>query len=236
LSGNEIPFTDAGFEAVNINTKNYLSTPRLICSKINEDEKFITEVTGNKSLNMRVFLNSVDSRVSPVVDGQRINAIFTSNRVDSVIEDYVTDSRANSLFDDPTSCKYISRDIILENSASSIKILVSAHINSNNDIRAFYAINNRPGTPPIFIPFPGWSNLDERGQVINSQVNNGESDKFVSKTQISGLDPEETQYKEYVFTADGLPDFRIYRIKLLLTSTSQVYVPKMKELRVISLA
>lgn len=236
LSGNEIPFTDAGFQSVNINTKNYLSTPRLICSKINEDEKFITEVTGNKSLNMRVFLNSVDSRVSPVVDGQRINAIFTSNRVDSIIEDYATDSRANSFFDDPTSCKYVSRDIVLENSASSIKIFVSAHINPNSDIRAFYAINNKGSDTPIFIPFPGWSNLDERGQVIDSKNNNGESDKFVTKTNISGLDPEETQYKEYVFTADNLPEFRIYRIKLLLTSTSQVYVPKMKELRVIALA
>jgi len=38
------------------------------------------------------------------------------------------------------------------------------------------------------------------------------------------------------FTIDQLPAFRSYRIKLLLTSTSQVYVPRVKDLRVIALA
>jgi hypothetical protein len=43
-------------------------------------------------------------------------------------------------------------------------------------------------------------------------------------------------YKDYTFTADNLPSFRYYRIKLLLTSTSQVFVPKVKDLRVMALA
>jgi len=44
------------------------------------------------------------------------------------------------------------------------------------------------------------------------------------------------EYKEHVFTVDQLPLFRAYRIKLLLTSTSQVYVPRIRDLRVIVLA
>ena len=43
-------------------------------------------------------------------------------------------------------------------------------------------------------------------------------------------------FKEFTFTADKLPTFRYYRIKLLLTSTSQVFVPKVKDLRVMALA
>ena len=43
-------------------------------------------------------------------------------------------------------------------------------------------------------------------------------------------------YKEMTFTIDQLPAFKSYRIKLLLTSTSQVYVPRIKDLRVIALA
>jgi len=33
-----------------------------------------------------------------------------------------------------------------------------------------------------------------------------------------------------------LPSFKSYRIKLIMTSTNQVYVPRMKDLRVIALA
>ena len=43
-------------------------------------------------------------------------------------------------------------------------------------------------------------------------------------------------FKEYTFTADQLPSFRSYKNKILLTSTSQVYVPVMKQLRVMALA
>jgi len=58
----------------------------------------------------------------------------------------------------------------------------------------------------------------------------------MTKTNSYGFNSEELEFKEYVFTADQLPSFRSYRIKILLTSTSQVYVPRIKDLRVIALA
>ena len=35
---------------------------------------------------------------------------------------------------------------------------------------------------------------------------------------------------------EDLPQYRNYRIKIVLTSTNQVYVPRMKDLRVMALA
>jgi hypothetical protein len=232
ISGNEIPFVDAGFEPITINEPNYLDTPRIIASEINERNKLL----GDKSLNMRLLLNTTDSRISPVIDAQRVNVITTSNRVNDVIDDYATDRRANEFISDPTACQYISKEILLENSASSIKILVSAHVNVNSDIRAFYAIGNDTGFNPIFAPFPGYSNLDVRGQIISSENNNGESDVFVPKTNSYGFGSQGLEFKEYTFSIDQLPPFRSYRVKLILTSTSQVYVPRMRDLRVIALA
>ena len=49
-----------------------------------------------------------------------------------------------------------------------------------------------------------------------------------------GLD--KADYREYTFTADQLPSFRTYRIKINLTSTNQSFVPRVKDLRVIALA
>jgi len=59
ISGNEIPFADQGFEPISINKANYLTSPRIVCSKVNETNKLST-LPGNKSLNLRVNLNTID--------------------------------------------------------------------------------------------------------------------------------------------------------------------------------
>ena len=235
LSGSETPFINAGFEAISVNQSNYLTTPRAIYSKVNEDNK-LSNIPGSKSLNMRLLLNSVDSRVSPVVDAQRVSVITTSNRVNSVIENYATDSRVNTIGTDPTACQYISKQIDLENSATSLKILVAAHIHIDADIRAFYAISEKDSFVPIFIPFPGYKNLNTKGQVIDASKSDGLSDVLVTKVNSYGFDSDAIEFRDYTFTADQLPSFRSYRIKIVLTSTNQVYVPRMKDLRVLALA
>ena len=114
--------------------------------------------------------------------------------------------------------------------------MVDAHIHLDSDIRAFYAISDKEGFEPIFTPFPGYKNLDIRGEIINEADNNGQSDKLVPKTNSYGFDSAALQFKEYTFTADRLPTFRNYRVKLVMTSNSQVYVPRMRDLRVMALA
>jgi hypothetical protein len=235
IDGNESPFVDVGFESITINAPNYLDSTRIIASKVNENNKLFN-LPGNKSMNMRLTLGTVDTRLSPVLDTQRISTILTSNRVNKVIEDYIIDARVNTIDEDPSSFQYISKEIALENPASSIKIILDAHINLYSDIRAFYAISENANFDPIFTPFPGYDNLDSRGQIINFQGNDGSSDKFVSPSTDVGFLSSEIGYKEYTFTADQLPSFRSYRIKLIMTSTNQVYVPRVKNLRVIALA
>ena len=235
LSGSEIPWVDVGYETVSINETNYLDTTRIVASNINAQNK-LTTLPGEKSMNLRLNLATTDSRVSPVIDAQRINTILTSSRVNDVISDYATDKRVNSIIDDPTACQYISKEIQLENSASSLKIILAAHINKNCDVRAFYAISEKPGFRPIFIPFPGFSNLNDQGEIIARQDSNGQSDKFILKTNSYGFNSKTLEYKDYTFTADDLPTFRSYRIKVILTSSNQVYVPRMKDLRVMALA
>jgi hypothetical protein len=235
ISGNELPFTDVGFEPITINAPNYLDSTRIIASKVNEDSK-LSIMPKNKSMNIRLTLGTTDSKVSPVIDTQRISAIFTSNRVNSVIENYATDARVGSVFEDPSAFQYVSGETTLETPASSIKIILDAHINLYSDIRAFYAISDNQGSEPIFVPFPGFNNLNSRGEIINFEDSDGGSDKFISASNSLGFIPQELEYREYTFTADKLPAFRSYRIKLIMTSTNQVYVPRVSNLRVIALA
>ena len=39
ISGNEIPYVNAGFEDVVLNANNFLDSPRAVFSKVNEDRK-----------------------------------------------------------------------------------------------------------------------------------------------------------------------------------------------------
>ena len=235
ISGTEIPYVNAGFEDVALNQNNYFTSPRAIFSKENEDAK-LTALTGNKSLQMRMFLGTTNPMVSPQIDLERCSLETFSNRINSEISNYATDARVNTLFEDPSACQYISKEITLENPASSIRIMLDAHVNQVSDIRAFYSVSGDPGFEPIFTPFPGFANLNTRGDIINEADNNGTPNTFVPPALLEGFGYDNTEFKEHVFEVDKLPSFRSYRIKIILASTSQVLVPKVKDLRVIAFA
>ena len=234
IENTHIPYIDQGFESVTIGETNYMSSPRAIYSKVNEDEKLDNNV-GNKSLQMRVTLGTVDTRLSPVIDSQRVSVITTSNRVNNAISNYATDDRVKSVFDDPTACQYISKEIRLENPATSIKILLAGHIHVDANVRAFYAISDKQGFEPIWTPFPGFNNLNSRGEIINPEDSDGQSDKFIPKVNDYTF-VGNAIFSDYTFTTDNLPAFRYYRTKVLLISNDQVYVPRIKDLRVMALA
>tara|TARA_A100001201_G_C4039851_1_gene186340 strand:- start:161 stop:898 length:738 start_codon:yes stop_codon:yes gene_type:complete len=226
ISGSEIPYIDQGFESISISRPNYFATPRIIASKVNEDAKLST-LPGNKSMTMRLNFGTTDSRVSPVIDTQRMSVIYTSNRVDSVISNYVTDNRVNGIETDPTGFQYLSKEITLENPATSLKVIVDVLKDRNADIRGFFAIADHQNFNPIYEAFPGFNNLNERGQIIDVSQSDGLSDTFVSPSN---------EFREHTFTIDELPSFKSYRIKLSLTSTNQANPPIIKNLRVIALA
>jgi len=237
LDGSETGYLEQAIESVAIGENNLLSTPRIIASKINETNK-LSALPGNKSMNMQINLSSVTSRLSPVIDTQRMSAIFVSNRVNAPIglSSYVTDNRVNSMFDDPNAFQYLSREIALENPASSVKILANVYLNESCDIRAFYAIGDNENFEPVYRPFPGYNNLNEKGEVIDPGDNDGRPDVFVAPTNNTLVEPSDNDFKERIFTANDVPSFRYYRIKLVMTSTNQVYVPRVKDLRVLALA
>jgi hypothetical protein len=236
--GTDAPFLDAGTETVTLNKSNYLNSTRMIASRINEtNNPSPVSRSGQRSFNITLTLETSNPNLSPVIDLQRMNAILISNRVDAPITNYKQDPRVNTLFDDPTSCQYVSRENTLANSASSIKILLDAHINEYSDIRAYYAISATPNFDPIFEPFPGYKNLNAQGQVINAAESDGLPDRFIPKSEAgAGFKSSELTFREFEFNMEDLPPFKFYRVKFVLTSTNQVYVPRVSNLRVITLA
>ena len=96
-------------------------------------------------------------------------------------------------------------------------------MNPHTDIRAFYAISEDQNFDPVFTPFPGYNNINERGEMIKLQDSDGLPDAYVPIQTVTSA--EESLWSEYTFSSSELPTFKSYRIKFLLTSTSQVYAP-----------
>ena len=236
IDGNEAPYVDKGFQSISLTSKPvYFDSPRIVASKVNENSK-LTNLPGNKSFSMNVNLNTSNTKVSPCIDLIKTSVIFTTNRVNKPISDYSTDPRVNTYTNDPNAFIYVSSPISLQNPASSIKLLISGSIHESNDIRGFYALQNDISEEPIFTPFPGYSNLDSSGRKIDSSASNGLPDVFTPKNSSYEFLPTPSSFVEYEFTEDNLPNFKIFRIKLILTSTNQSYPPIVQDLRAIALA
>jgi hypothetical protein len=76
--------------------------------------------------------------------------------------------------------------------------------------------------------------LNKYKEVINLEESDGLPDSYISPSTLLGF--SNVDFREYTFTANNLPSFRYFRIKLIGTSSSQVHVPRIKNLRVIALA
>ena len=231
ISGNETSFLDNGYEPIQLNSLNTLTSVRLVCSKENETE-YLNSLPRNKSFTTGITFNTTDSNLSPILFLDTAFTEFISSRLDSPILDYASDGRVNSILDDPHSASYVSRAVNLVQPATSLKVILSAYRHESADFRVLYSLF-RPDSSEIdqsFELFPGYDNLTSTASglsVVDASLNNGKPDSFVS----SSLD---NQFKEYEFTANNLGLFNGYVIKIVMSGTNQAYPPRVKELRTIA--
>jgi hypothetical protein len=224
-----IPFIDQGFEDVSLTSNNYMSSPRIICSQANEDQ-YLGDFPGRKSFTMELTLSTTDSKVSPVIDLDRVSAITIANRLNSKVSNYATDFRVNSLRDDPTACSYVTKIVRLEKSSDNIKVFFDAYKHSSSDIRVLYRLFRTDSDPTtqLWELFPGYDNLDQDGMVINASNNNGKPDKNILASSTIG------EFKSYEFTSKNLPLFNGFQIKILMSGTNTTFTPLIRDLRVIA--
>ena len=232
--GSEVSFIDQGFESVQLNEQNYMSTVRMVASEVNETTRLL-DLPKNKSFTIGLTLNSTDRNLSPVVDIQNSTIIYGRNRLNTPISDYVTDGRVNLVNGDPHSAIYVTKKVSLKEPATSLKVLLSAQRHSSADFRVLYQLfrADSSGVEQSFELFPGYDNLrDTDGdgygdRIVDNTKNSGRADAFVTSSNT---------FKEYQFSIDDLEQFTGFRIKIVMSGTNEARAPKFKDLRVIALA
>lgn len=234
VSGSEVSFNDLGYEDIQLNSLNELSSTRIVCSKVNEDT-YLTALPRNKSFTTAVTLETTNKYVSPQIFLDNCFTDFHSNRINSPISNYSSDNRVNSFIEDPHSAIYVSNTVRLSQSATSLKVILSAYRHSSADFRVLYSLI-RPDSSEIdqaFELFPGYNNLtvdnnnDGYLDVVDPANNSGLPDVFVRPSR-------ENEFLEYEFSANNLGEFTGYIIKIVMSSTNQAYPPRFKDLRSIA--
>ena len=234
VDGTEVSFLDKGYQEVSLNEQNYFETQRMVVSPVNE-RTYLNALPGSKSMTMNVNLNTSDARLSPAIDLDHASVIFVSNRANQPISNYKSDVRVKDIPNDPNSLMYVTKNIVLENPATSLRVFIDGYVSNFNDVRMFYAVNqDLPAEECIFTPFPGINNTDEFGKVVQPFNADGGPDVFIPKSDIYTQLPSLNLFKEYKFSIDELDPFNFFRIKIVGTSTNQAIVPQFRNFRVIA--
>jgi hypothetical protein len=234
--GNEVSFIDQGYENVQLGAVNFLTTTRLVASRVNEAAR-LTDLPKNRSLTVGIRLQTEDPNLSPVIDLNTTNVVLRRSMINNPVTDYVTDGRVNQINDDPHACVYVSKKINIAQPATSLKVLIAANRPSSSDFRVLYRLF-RPDSSevdPSFELFPGFDNLvDTDGDgfgdtIIDDALNTGKPDAEVRPSKNG-------EFLEYQFSVDNLSPFTGYQIKVVLSSTDEANPPEFQDLRTIALA
>ena len=234
--GGEVPFIDQGYEPITLNQPNQLNTPRIVCSRVNENTR-LTGLPLNRSFTIGVRMETSDPNLSPVLDTLNANVVYIRSRLNKPIDDYTKDARSNATSGDPHSGVYISNRVDLKNPATSLKVLVSAYRDESADFRVLYQLFREDGgeTEIAYELFPGYDNLNDTDgdsfgdQVIDNAKNSGRPDAFVSGSRFN-------EFKEYQFSVDDLDEFTGFKIKIVCSGTNEALAPRFQDFRAIALA
>ena len=210
-----------------LNDNYKFEAPRMVSSAINEQN----ELASLKSYETQLTLTSETSDISPVIDMERSSLLTVSNRlnnIDSSSDIYpTTDYVSSELTEgDQNAAIYITKQVTLENLATSLKVLFAAHRPASNDIKVMYKILG----------------ADESGDFQSLGYRYFNSDGSSDTTIQPSADVDD--FQEYVYTAgvtddgigDSLSEFISFQIKIIMQGTNTSTPPRIKDLRVLALA
>jgi len=162
---------------------------------------------GDGSVTVRGILESDRNNVSPFVDIKRIALLAVENRINN-LED--TDDIAET---DEAAARYITKAVELINPANEIRVFFDANRPSGTNIDVFYKVRETGSSIPID---------DRPWQKIPADSYGSVTENFDT-------------FREYSYSNTFTDDFNIHAIKIVMRSTDEARVPRIRDLRVIAI-
>jgi hypothetical protein len=214
---------DSSYVGFTANSNIEFNKPKMIATRFNERLSNVSSSDlDRKSLVYRIRMRSDLDNLSPIIDTHRLSTALISNKVNSpqdVLENQV--GHVNTGFIEETessggsaATKYITREVVLDQTSSSLRILASVNRRNGCDVDFYYRLKTT--NDDIFTELP-WTLLE----------------RSIEYTPASATYDD---FKEYDFDKRGLPEFSSVAVKIVLKTTNSSIVPRVRDLRIIALA
>ena len=212
----EFSLTSKANKVAVVNSENvHFNNPKSVMSGINE----INEMSSQKSFWLNLKLTTSNTKVSPVLDTQRMSAFVISNRLNnpntSNTPDFVDDIASTG---SSTAAVYLTKPVVLENSSTSLDVRLTSNIRSSSVIRVYHRAlgpeDERKITELSWTPF----NTD------------GAEDTAIIPAE------NDTTFREYKYSVAGLNQFTSFQIKIVMKGSISSYPPIVRDMRTIALA
>ena len=193
----------------------YFTEPYMVASAINETN----EMSGSKSLFVTCTLTTSNTKVSPVIDTQRMSMVAVQNRLNSATSantpDFVNDEAPVGT---SSAAVYCTRSVVLDNESTALDVRLTQNVRASSEVEVYYRVTGAEEVRDIkdlgWIPFNG----------------DGSEDIDVTPADADNI------YKEYKYSATGINTFTAFQIKIVLKGTNSAYPPIVRDLRGIALA
>jgi hypothetical protein len=218
-SGAGSTYSAGSFIDCQLNEINFNNTPGIVLSDSNQ-----TTASLDPSANVKLTLTTNDTKVSPVIDLQRLNLLGFENIIDHQdsasgvtvnrnVPISIVDETDNQ--DGTSAAKHVTKPVVLEESAVGLKILFAA---------------NRPDAASFRVYFrTGTADDDLTGQTYIE----------VGQEGSNPADDDKSTFREYEYLAGGqvggLNAFTKFQVKIVMNSSNSSKVPAIKDLRIIAL-
>ena len=212
----EFSLTSTANNIAVVNSENvHFNSPKAVMSGINETN----EMSGQKSFWLNLKLTTSNTKVSPILDTQRMSAFVISNRLNnpdvSNTPNFVDDIASTG---SSTAAVYLTKPVVLENSSTSLDVRLTSNIRSSSVVRVYHRAlgpeDERKITDLSWTPF----NTD------------GSEDTAITPAE------NDTTFREYKYSVEGLNQFTSFQIKIVMKGSISAYPPIVRDMRTIALA
>ena len=225
VHGSETQFTltsAANKLAVVHNDNLFFTSPQMVASEINESGDTVLGVAAKgvgKSFYTILEMTTTNTKLSPVLDTQRMSAFTISNRLNSPTSsntpDYLADT--NNL-GTSSAAVYCTKPVILENNSKALDIRLTANIRATSEVEMYFRV----------------SGPDEERQLddISWTPFNTDGSPDVSITPAE----DDSTFREYKYSVTDIHDFTSFQLKIVMKGTNSSYPPVLRDMRGIALA
>ena len=217
IHGSETEFaltTSANKVAVIGNDNIAFTAPQIVASEINETNE---SISGGKSFYTILELTTTNTKLSPVLDTQRMSAFTIQNRLNnpssSNTPSFVADTANTGT---SSAAVYCTKPVLLENNSKALDIRLTANIRSTSEVEMYF----RVATDGDELNDLSWTPFNSDGSPDSSIV----------------PAEDDVTFKEYKYTASDINDFTAFQLKIVMKGSISSYPPVLRDMRGIALA